>query len=688
MAGQRFQGAASSPAGAPRTEGRPAADAERTLLLALEAAGLGLHDYDVLADDIHFDARARALWGVGPDERFDYAAFMAGLHPDDRATTQRAVEAALDPDGDGRYRAEYRVTSAADGIERIVRATGVVAFVDRRPVRLIGTLEDVTATRRARAALDAAQARLRLLDAIGEATRAASDAVTIMASATRLLGEHLGATRCAYADMEPDQDRFTIRDDWSPGVPSTRGTYSLELFGRSVARRLRAGETVAVDDVSRDLAADDGGATFRSIGIESVVCCPLVKGGRLTALMAVHHATARAWTAEEIGLIEQVVDRSWAHIERVRTAEHLREQDRRKDEFLAVLAHELRNPLAPIRTGLGVLAMDPAGPAADRARGTMARQLGHMVRLVDDLLDVSRISRGKLELRRERVAAQVVVEHALEASRPLLDAAGHHVQVTVPAEPVWVDGDLTRLAQVVQNLLNNSAKYTPHGGHIAVGLAVEAGDAVIRVTDDGEGIAPELLPEVFDLFAQGKRTLHRSQGGLGIGLSLARELTAMHGGTLTAESPGLGAGSTFTARLPRLRTAVEVAARVPTPRPAPGAPRRILIVDDNEDGAEMLATMLELGGHEIRTAHDGEAALAAARTFRPDLVFLDIGMPGLDGYDVARLLRADAELGHAQLVAVTGWGGAEAKERARQAGFDLHLTKPVDPARIDEILGR
>jgi len=375
-----------------------------------------------------------------------------------------------------------------------------------------------------------------------------------------------------------------------------------------------------------------------------------------------------------------------------RVEQQLKEADRRKDEFLATLAHELRNPLAPIRTGLQVMQMLPAGgPAVVKAREMMERQLGHMVRLVDDLMDVSRINSGKVELKREKLQVRAVVDHAVEASQSLVEAGGHTLAVTISDEPVWVNGDLTRLAQVVSNLLNNAAKYTPNGGRIALSAGVEGDEAVIAVTDNGTGISPDMLPKVFDLFAQVDRTLDRAQGGLGIGLSLVKKLLKMHGGTITASSPGLGQGSTFTVRLPLAPTtargnSVNVASsETPTPRPAG---RRVLVIDDNVDGAESLAMMLELLGHQSRATHDGPAGLAAGREFQPEVVFLDIGLPGMNGYEVAIRFRADPAIAGAVLVALTGWGSEDDKRKSQEAGFDFHLTKPIEVQAVQEMLSR
>ncbi len=370
----------------------------------------------------------------------------------------------------------------------------------------------------------------------------------------------------------------------------------------------------------------------------------------------------------------------------------LRDADRRKDEFLATLAHELRNPLAPIRTGLQALAKLPASEEADaaRLRQMMERQLRLLVKLIDDLLEVSRISTGKVRLERERVDLRSVVDAAIESSRPALDAGEHDLQVQSPDAPVWVLGDPTRLSQVVSNLLTNAAKYTPVGGSIRVAVDCEGSDAVVRVSDNGAGIPADMLDRVFELFAQVDRTLDRAQGGLGIGLSLVRKLMALHGGSVAAESTGLGRGSTFTVRLPAIGT---VPAGSSTALAQPGGARgmrrlRILVVDDNSDAADALAMLLQTSGHEMRAAYSGTAALRLAGEFRPDVVLCDIGLPGIDGYAVASQLRGDPHFVSTVLVAVSGWGTEDVKRHARNAGFDFHLVKPVELESVNRILER
>jgi CheY-like chemotaxis protein len=374
--------------------------------------------------------------------------------------------------------------------------------------------------------------------------------------------------------------------------------------------------------------------------------------------------------------------------ERRQAEDALKEVNERKDEFLAMLGHELRNPLAPIRSAAQILRVHGKGNSQlDWARSVIERQAMHLTRLVDDLLDVSRIVRGQIVLERSPLELREVIQSAVETSRPVILERHHKLEVLMPEEGLQVEGDLTRLAQVVANLLINAAKYTNEGGQIRVEGRREGPQAVVRVSDSGVGIGPSLLPHVFELFTQGERTLDRSQGGLGIGLTLVRRIVEMHGGAVEALSDGAGQGSEFIVRLP----AIELKARAATaPKAAQAASSqvlRILVVDDNVDAAESIAMLLSLDGHEVRSVHDGRRALDLAAEFLPDLVLLDIGLPGMDGYEVARRLRMRQEIARMRLVAVTGYGQQEDRDRARDAGFDQHLVKPVEPDALNAVLG-
>ena len=406
------------------------------------------------------------------------------------------------------------------------------------------------------------------------------------------------------------------------------------------------------------------------------------KGGRLVDL-SVAISPVRNADGEVVGASKVARDIT----ERKKIEEALRNADRRKDEFLAVLAHELRNPLAPLANGLQVIRMakDDA-PAVASARSMMERQLAHMVRLVDDLLDVSRISRNRMELRRSRVLLSDIINSAVETARPLIEAAGHTLTVSLPSESIHLEGDLTRLSQVFSNLLSNSAKYTNPGGRISIEAEPHADQVKICVRDNGIGIAAEDLPTVFEMFSQVDPRLERSMSGLGIGLALVDGLVKMHGGTVRAESPGPGKGSTFTVTLP----AIERPARLSSPDTdaSSSAPerRRILVVDDNLDSATSMALMLQLLGNEVRAAHDGLQAVEQVEHYRPDVVLMDVGMPRLNGYEATRRIRALPAGRDVIIVALTGWGQEDDKARSHEAGCDGHLTKPVNLPDLEQLL--
>jgi CheY-like chemotaxis protein/two-component sensor histidine kinase len=376
--------------------------------------------------------------------------------------------------------------------------------------------------------------------------------------------------------------------------------------------------------------------------------------------------------------------------EHERSREALKEADSRKDEFLALLAHELRSPLAPIHNAVQILHQEGAVKADRlRARDVIDRQVQQMARLVDDLLDVSRITRGKIELRKERVELAAVVQSALEASRPLIESCGHQLTVVLPPRPVFLDIDPTRLAQVLSNLLNNAAKYTEPGGRISLTAEQDGGEAVFKVRDNGIGIPAALLPRIFEMFTQVDSSLERTQGGLGIGLALARRLVEMHGGTIEAHSGGTGQGSELIVRCP-----AAVGPLRPEKRPrakeratmAGASGCRVLVVDDNRDSVDSLRLLLELRGYEVSVAYDGLEAVAAAEAFAPRLVLLDIGLPRMNGYDAARRIREQPWGRDVMLVALTGWGQEEDKRRSEAAGFNVHLTKPLDPTVLERLL--
>jgi PAS domain S-box-containing protein len=384
------------------------------------------------------------------------------------------------------------------------------------------------------------------------------------------------------------------------------------------------------------------------------------------------------------GEVELIAATSRDVTERKRAEQALREADRRKDEFIATLSHELRNPIAPVRNAVAVLKRGGTSEAdREAARDIIDRQMRHLGRLIDDLLDVSRIARGKLIVRRERVTLAAVLDHAIETVRPQL---AHRLSRSLPPEPIELDADFVRLAQVFANLLDNACKYTPAGGRILIEARPTGRRVEVTVRDEGIGIAPERLPRVFDAFAQGDAGTTRAHGGLGIGLSLARNLAELHGGSIEARSPGVGGGSTFIVHLPVAEPALPQGSRDGAPGDPSKPARRVLVVDDNEDHATSLGLLLGLEGNDVATAHDGQEAVERAEEFRPDCILLDIGIPRLDGYQTCRAIRARPWARNTLIVALTGWGQDEDRRKSAEAGFDGHLVKPIDPAVLVDLL--
>ncbi|WP_164104662.1 PAS domain S-box protein [Candidatus Laterigemmans baculatus] len=481
-------------------------------------------------------------------------------------------------------------------------------------------------------------------------------------------GEELQQLALAHADPDKVHAAAELRKRWPPNPAARGGIYHV----------FRSGESVLVEEFTEEMlrASTESGEHFeavRSLGLKSYMCVPLVVRERTIGVMTFAAAESmRRFTTSDLAVAEDLARRAAIAIDNAHLYATLQEEGRKKDEFLAMLAHELRNPLAPIRSGLDLLAMMDV---EREVLEMMQQQVEHMVRLVDDLLDVSRIMRGKVELRRESTELSSIINRAIDSVRPLIDKHHQNLTRSLPAEPVWIDADPVRMAQVIGNLLNNASKYTEPGGDIE--LSVERRDAsvLLRVRDSGIGIRRELLPHVFDLFTQDQRTIDRSQGGLGIGLTVAKSLVELHGGTIAANSEGTSRGSEFAVRLPTIPPPQSHAGSESHPADAP--PLKILIVDDNVAAAKMLALLLtRIGEHRVTLAHDGVAAVATARDVRPDLVLLDIGLPRLDGFEVARQLRQDPSLHHLYLVALTGYGTERDRRKSLEAGFDEHLVKP------------
>ena len=439
--------------------------------------------------------------------------------------------------------------------------------------------------------------------------------------------------------------------------------------------------------LDRRIDADLGGAIVIVVSAFVITIAVWASATRMQSLQRLRLAVLAELEAR---VADRTRDLGSANARLRHSEERLREADRRKDEFLATLAHELRNPLAPIRTGFEIL-KNPATPDSvrQRANEVIDRQMQHLVRLIDDLLDVSRITAEKMDLKPGRLNLIDVVQHAVETTRAAIDEAGHTLDLHWPPGPVITVGDTMRLNQVIANLLQNACKYTPEGGHIAVSLSSRGRHAEIRVRDDGVGIPPAFLPRLFEKFSQVTPALDRSEGGLGLGLALVHGIVTLHGGTVEAHSDGPSRGSEFVVRLP---LAADV---LPGANPSPPGettdagqttPRRVLVADDNADNAHALAALLRLSGHVVETALDGETAYVAAERFRPEVMFLDIGMPKLNGYDVCRKIRAQSWGRGIRVIAQTGWGQAQDRRRSEEAGFDGHLVKPLDLTALDALL--
>jgi signal transduction histidine kinase/ActR/RegA family two-component response regulator len=538
--------------------------------------------------------------------------------------------------------------------------------------------EKAQETLRTRARQQQAVARL------GEFALRERDLQKLLDYAAQLVAGTLDVEYCKVLEILPGGAEFLLRAGagWKEGLVGQARIAT----GRSsqAGYALMSDVPIVVTDLRSEQRFQEP-AFLREHGVVSGMSCIIREPqGAAWGVIGTHATRRLEFTGDDLSFLVAVANILSNAIHRERSDRALQEADRRKDEFLATLSHELRNPLAPLRNSLHVLRLSGAGsgPAAP-IHEMMERQVNHLVRLVDDLLEVSRINRGTFALRRERIEVGAVVRNALDTSGPLIQGARHHLHVTLSDEPLWIEGDAVRVAQVLSNLLNNAARYTSPGGNIWV-TALSDGDAVVvTVRDDGAGIEPQALPRIFEMFNRGDRP--SGETGLGIGLALARRVAEMHGGTVTARSEGPGRGSEFAVRLP----AATLATEAPVP-PAEGQrtlrQRRIMVVDDNAEAADSLAMLLEFLGADVRVARDGPSAVEAFATYDPAAVLLDIGMPGMDGYEVARQLRSRFADRRTLLVALTGWGQEEDRRRAREAGFDHHLIKPADLDTLQRLL--
>jgi PAS domain S-box-containing protein len=549
-------------------------------------------------------------------------------------------------------------------------------------------------TRRKQAEADT----LFLLD-LGEGIRFAADADELLWAVAVALGEHLKASRCGFLEVDAEHDRITVQRDYHPHLHSVVGSYQLSTVSPSSAliSAAEAGQIIAIADAKSDERIAKTFETWQDSGVGALVITPLLRDGALVSALVVATSDTHDWTEREITLVNIVAERTWLAVERLRLDNVLRESDaalrdadRRKDEFLATLAHELRNPLSLVRNVI-TLQKTPSTPETDPRWGQdiIERQVSYLTRLTDDLFDVSRITRDKLVLQRETVSLAEVIRAAVESSRPLIDQRQHEVTVTKSQDSIYVEADRVRLTQVFMNLLNNAAKYTPNPGHIWVNVEQAGDTVVVRVKDTGIGIATENLPHLFELFYQVDRSFTRSEGGLGLGLTLVHRLVQMHGGKIEVRSDGINRGSEFIVHLPVLPVTgmnedIEI---TDTIVPATSnRSRRILVADDFPQSAAILARLLRQDGNEVQVAQDGIQAVETAAEFRPDVAVLDIAMPKLDGFDVARMIREQPWGKNMFLIALSGWGQQLDRQRSKEAGFDAHLTKPAKYETLMEIL--
>ena len=627
---------------------------QERLNLAQKVARLGSFEWNLQTDEVIRSEGTEALYGLPPGGfRGGYEAWLKCVHPEDRPHAEQAVRRAL-VDGEYDIDAEWRVVWP-DGSNHWIHARGKVFFDDAgRPLRLIGV--DIDVTERKRAEEELCESEQRLETAL-EAAKLGSCHLDFRTNEFTSSAAHK-----ANFGRAPD-DHFTYEDLIETIHPDDR---------ERVIERIE--QTIQNREVYQD--------EYRVIWPDGSLHWIAARG-------------RRAYGADGQPLYCDGVTLDLTELKQMeeslrRQTEALREADRRKDDFLATLAHELRNPLAPLRNAVQILSLrgDDSAVVA-QTNDLMDRQIQQMARLVDDLLEVSRIGQGKISLQKAPVDLADVVATAVETSRPLIESHRHRLTVSLPDRPVRVEADAARLAQVLSNLLNNAAKYTEDGGRIDLIVERTPKEAVLRVRDNGVGIAREMLPQVFDMFMQVESSTDRSQGGLGIGLTLVRRLVEMHGGKIEVRSAGLGKGSEFLVRLPTLaEPAPESARKTPEASSASSAkgPRRMLVVDDNVDSAESMALVLRLQGHEVRLAYDGQSALEEAQSFRPEVMFLDLDLPKMDGYEVARRLRLEPAMRYMTLVAMTGYGQEEDRQRTQEAGFQLHLVKPVDFSKVEELL--
>lgn len=665
--------------------------AEERLQLALEAGAMGAWHWDIRSSASLWLHGMASLHGLAPDAQMqDMADYGRLIHPEDRERVTVAVEAAVAERRD--HRIEYRIVLPDGGI-RWVEGRGRL-FCDEHgePREMAGICADITRRKTAENDMQfLAQASMelaRLVDPQATMERLARLAVPGFADwcAVDVLQDDSSLRRLAVAHVDPAKvalaHELHLRYPPDPQAPS--GTWNV----------LRTGQSELVPEITDDMLVQslpdpEQLAAMRNLGLRSYIGAPLKTKERVLGVVTFISAeSGRLYGPSELALAEDLALRAAIAIENAELYQAVQEADRRKDVFLATLSHELRNPLAPITNALALLQLAPHDRTkVERAVRMMERQVRHMTHLVDDLMDIARISAGKMELRKQMVSLSAVLHNAVETSRPHIENARHQLLIDLPGTPMDLQADPVRLAQVFANLLNNAARYTHPGGRIALSAECHEDAFVVRVKDNGIGIQADMLKNIFSMFAQQRSPSDYSQGGLGVGLSLVEGIVALHGGRVEAHSNGAGQGSEFVVSLPRT-TEVTNSAPQADVKANSATLSRVLVVDDNVDAASTAAELLRLLGHEVGVAHDGREALEKAAQLRPDTVLLDIGLPDIDGYEVARQLRTsirDGALPAMRLIALTGWGQDKDKRLSAEAGFDLHWVKPVGVEQLRQI---
>jgi len=664
-----------------------AKQSKRQLQIALESGRMGSWRIALDTHALGADETFRALHNTRDNEHIEEVIARIG-HPDDQQLVRDALaRTAL---RGVPFDVEYRIVEQ-DGRSRWVAARGDAVYDDvGRRIAITGVAFDIDQRKTTEFALAAARARDAFLLRLDDALRASADPAALQRDATRLLGEQVQASRIYYSEFDMATGQAAVLQQYGlPGTLSLNGVYDMADFP-GYLQALQAGPVVLSNVSAAAFLTPGEQVTMAALEVGALLSVPIVVNGKLAASLSASREQAQQWTDDDTFLVQATAERTWPGVQQARADAALREAARRKDEFLAMLAHELRNPLAPISAAAQLLQFGNFDAArVQQASQIISRQVRHMTGLVDDLLDVSRVTTGMIALDETLLDISQIVLDAVEQVTPLLRARHHQLQLHIAPQEALVRGDRKRLVQVIANLLGNAAKYTHEGGQIAVTTTVHAERVLVDVRDNGIGMAPELKARAFDLFAQAERTSDRSLGGLGLGLALVKSLVELHRGTVTCDSAGPGQGSQFTVCLPR--TVHDATAPVSPSAPeaaaaaAPGA-LRILVVDDNVDAAAMLAMLLETSGHVVTVEHGSRRALETARTEAPQVCLLDIGLPEMDGNELAKRLRADPATAGALLIAITGYGQDADQAQTTAAGFDHHFLKPVEMHKLNAVL--